>query len=178
MAISQYKIHGSPAGANAASDIDTVQRFPLGYPADGVKVASASNDLAGYAKFVYAQGSNIASAGQFCHIQNGSAVLLASANSASYFPIGVACAALTATSQFGWVQVGGLVDYAKGTNSAVAAGVPMYLGATAGQLASNVAIGSKVEGVVVPVSYTSSQSQSFTVVLMGAQFVKGLTAAQ
>jgi len=179
MAISDYKvIDDFLVGPSALSDTQSKQQFPLGIRARAVNFsATGSAASPQYAEFIYAQGSNIASAGQFAHIVNGSAVLLASANSASYLPIGVAAGVLGATSQYGWVQVKGYCDYAKGTNSAVAQGVAMYLGATAGQLASNVAIGSKVQGVYVPVSYTSSQSQSFTV-LLNEPYVQGVTASQ
>lgn len=172
MAIGDYKVVDDfLVGPSALSDTQSSKQFPLGIPVKAVHTNGS------FAEFVYAQGSNVASAGQFVHLFNGSAVLLASANSASYAPIGVAAGALSATNAYGWVQVRGYVDYAKGTNSAVAANVAMYLGATAGQLASNVGIGSKVQGVFVPTSYTSSQSQSFTV-LLNYPTVQGVTASQ
>ena len=169
MALSQYKAIGDAIGAAAFSDFDTVQRFPLGYEVQGQRVKSGSADSvfgAEAAVFKYAQGSDVASAGQFVHLSLGSAVLLASANSASKWPVGVACAALSATSRFGWVQVEGPVDYARGTNSSIAAGVPLYIAqGTAGYLVTNVTSGQQVFGVVAPASYTSSQSQSLSVML-------------
>lgn len=165
MAISQYKALGEWVGAGAFSDTETVQRFPLGFEVNGVKVASASNDTGGFGVFAYAQGSNVSSAGQFVHLHNQSAVLFASANSQSVLPVGVACAALSATNLYGWVQVQGYVDYAKGTNSSIAAGVGLYPTGTAGVLATSGGTGNRVWGVVAPASYTSSQSNSLTVIL-------------
>jgi hypothetical protein len=48
---------------------------------------------------------------------------------------------------YGWVQVQGIVTNAKGTNADVAAGVPMYLHAGAGQIASAVVAGNQIQGV-------------------------------
>ena len=167
MAVSQYKILGANIGGGAISDIDTVKRFPLGLEVQVVRVATGASDTvpgfeAGVAKYV--QGSNVASVGQFVHISQGSAVLLANANSASKFPIGIACAALTATSQYGWAMVEGPVDFARGTNSSIAAGAPLYLAAgSAGIAVSVVTSGNQIFGAVAPASYTSSQSNSMTV---------------
>jgi hypothetical protein len=177
MALSQYKILGEAIGAQALSDTASVQQFPIGFEVEAVKIASASNDTGGFARFVYAQGSNVASVGQFVHLQNGSAQILAAANSASKFPVGVACAVLGATSQYGWVQRDGYCDYARGTNSSIAAGVPLYVAAgTAGYLVTNVVVGNMVLGVVAPASYTSSQSQSLTVHLDNPKIV-GISGA-
>jgi hypothetical protein len=177
MALSQFKVLGNAIGAAALSDTASVAQWPIGYEVHAVKVASASNDTGGFAKFVYAQGSNVASVGQFVHLQNGSAQLLAAANSASKWPIGVACAVLGATSQFGWVQRDGYCDYARGTNSSIAAGVPLYIAAGSnGYLVTNVVVGNMVLGVVAPASYTSSQSQSLTVHLDNPKVV-GISGA-
>lgn len=181
MAISQYKALGDVAvGAGGFSDLETVKRFPLGLEVQGQRVATGSADtVPGFevGVFKYVQGSNVVSAGQFCMISQGSAVLLAAANSASKFPVGVACAALTGTSNYGWVQVDGPVDYARGTNSAIAAGVPLYIAAgSAGYLVTNVVAGNQVVGAIAPVSYTSAQSQSLTVNLNRPHLV-GLTAS-
>jgi hypothetical protein len=180
MAISQYKALDPAIGAGALSDIDTVKRFPLGYEVQAVRVATGSADtVPGWEAgvFKYAQGSNVASVGQFVHLSQGSAVLLAAANSASKFPAGVACAVLGATSQYGWVQVEGPCDYARGTNSSIAAGVPLYIAAgTAGILVTNVVAGNQVLGAVAPASYTSSQSNSLTLQLARPHLV-GVSAS-
>jgi len=180
MAISQYKLMGPNVGGIAVSDIDTVKRFPLGQELQGCRVGTGSADTAlgqECGVFKYVQGSNIGSAGQFAMMSNGSAVLLAAANSAAKWPVGVACAALTATSQFGWMQVEGPCDFARGTNSSIAAAVPLYIAAgTAGLLVTNVVAGNQVLGVIAPVSYTSSQSSALSVNL-ARPFLVGLTAS-
>ncbi len=179
MAISQYKALGPNIGAAAFSDIDTVKRFPLGFEIQGQRVGTGSAEtVPGFecGVFKYVQGSNVASAGQFVMVSQGSAVLLAAANSASKFPVGVACAALAGTSRYGWVQVEGPVDYARGTNSSIAAGVPLYIAAgSAGYLVTNVVAGNQVFGVVAPASYTSAQSQSLTVQI-NRPFIVGVSA--
>ncbi len=168
-------IVGAPAPMSATA---TSQQWQLGYAVQGFDVATGASSLnLGAASFVYVVGSNVASIGQFVMVSNSSAVLLAAANSASFFPIGVAAGNLSASNVFGWVQVGGLCDYARGTNSAIAAGVPLYIAAgTAGFLVTNVVAGNHVQGVVCPVSYTSSQSSALTVQLFNP-FVAGLTAS-
>lgn len=138
---------------------NTSQMFPVGQTImceDRGSGASSVNRGAG--EFVYLRGSNVTTIGQFVHISNGSAVLLASANSGSFFPIGVAAGVLSASNVFGWVQIAGACDVAIGTNSSVAAGVPLYLAATAGVLISTPGAGSKVQGVCAIASFTSSQS--------------------
>jgi len=180
MAISQYKLVGPNIGGVAVSDIDTFKRFPLGLEVAGCRAGSGTADTAFGQEcgvFKYAQGSNIASAGQFAMLSAGSAVLLAAANSAAKWPVGVACAALTATSQYGWIQVEGPCDFARGTNSSIAAAVPLYIAAgSAGYLVTNVAAGNQVLGVMAPVSYTSSQSSALSVNL-ARPFLVGLSAS-
>jgi hypothetical protein len=50
--------------------------------------------------------------------RRGVGVLLASANSTVFWPIGVAAGNLSATNVFGWVQVQGICDYATASNTA------------------------------------------------------------
>jgi ABC-type Fe3+ transport system substrate-binding protein len=170
--MSAYKINENQIGyPGPASATATVQGWPLGYNARGL------DPTLGEAVFVYAQGNNVASAGALVKIINGSAVMAGTVNSASYgFPLGIACGALSATNLYGWVQVEGLCDFARGTNAAVAAGAPVYLQAGAGVIASAVVAGNQIVGMAVPVSYTSSQSASMTVQLNFPTQV-GLTAS-
>lgn len=166
---------GNPTPASATA---TSAQFPIGLVARFEdKLTGASSLYRGCGEFIYLQGSNVTTIGQFVMVSNGSAVLLASANSASAFPIGVAAGNLSATNVFGWVQIQGNCDYAQGTNSSIAAGAPYYLAATAGIVNSVSALGSRVHGIVAPVSYTSSQSASMTVQLF-RPFIPGLTALQ
>jgi hypothetical protein len=171
------------AGApGAMSDTGTKQLWPLGYVARAEdKQTGASSLYCGAGEFMYCAGSNVTAIGQFVMVEQSpagnTALLLASANSASKFPCGVAAGNLSATSVFGWVQIEGLCDYARGTNSSIAAGVTLYFAATAGLLITNVGAGSQVAGVVCPVSYTSSQSASLTVQL-ARPYIPGVTASQ
>lgn len=123
-------------------------KWPLGLECRAVDRDAASS-LGGQAGvFVYARGSNMASAGQFVHLHNGSAVLLASGNSAWPNPIGVGAGNLSATNVYGWVQIQGRCDYARGTNTAPVSNVPTYFGATAGNVQSNVTTGLIIFGIV------------------------------
>ncbi len=140
---------------------------------------AAATSLGGAAGlFVYCRGSNVASAGQFVQIQDGSAVLLAAANSALAFPIGVACAVLGATSVYGWVQIQGRVDYARGTNTGLTVGIPQYICAgTAGIVVSNSVAGNRIQGIEVPFTQTvTSLSAGGYVYDLQRPFVAGVTA--
>ena len=171
------------AGApGAMSDTGTDQLWELGYIARAEdKSSGGTSGYCGAGEFMYMAGSNVTAIGQFVQVKESpggnTALLLAAANSASKFPVGVAAGNLSATSVFGWVQIEGLCDYARGTNSSIAAGQPLYICAgTAGLLVTNVVNGNQVVGVVAPVSYTSSQSAALTVQL-ARPFVLGLTAS-
>lgn len=168
---------GNPTPVSATA---TSQQFPIGLRVRAVDMQTGKTSAVSYlggGEFEYAQGSNVTAIGQFVMLSASSAVLLDPANSASFFPIGVAAGNLSATNVFGWVQVQGLCDYARGTNTAIAAGQPLYVCAgTAGLLVTNVVAGNHVLGVVAPNSYTSSQSKSLTVRLDYPRFV-GLTAS-
>lgn len=178
--MSSYVIADPTVGAVAASQTGTVQQFPLGYYArfeDNATVKTGSNVGAG--QFVYARGSNGTAIGQFVHLSGGlggvSAVLLASANSTVFWPIGVMAGNLSATNVFGWVQVQGVCDYATASNTSVAANAYIALGSTAGQVGSVTALGSRINGIAVPVSFTSSQT-SLTVYLDFPKII-GVTAS-
>ena len=143
-------------GAAAASQTATSQGGIVGNYVDMVDNASGTTNFGG-GQFVYCRGSNVTARGQFVHISNGSAVLLASGNSTVFWPIGVAAGALSATNVFGWVQVQGLCDYATASNTAIAANAYIALGSTAGQVGTVTALGSRIMGIAVPNSFTSSQ---------------------
>jgi hypothetical protein len=163
---------GNPTPVTATA---TAPQFPLGVVVRAQDQNTGTSNV-GAGMFQYCQGSNVTAAGQFVHVSGNQAVLLAAANSASKFPVGVAAGNLSATNVYGWVQVQGICDYARGTNSAIAAGVPLYIAAgTAGLLLTNAVAGNLVLGVVAPNSYTSSQSASLTVQLNFPQVI-GVTA--
>lgn len=143
----------TPVTATASSP-----QFPIGLEVQAVDKNAVTSAGGAAGVFVYARGSNVASAGQFVHIVNGSAVLLASGNIASAYPVGVAAGALTATNVYGWVQVAGRVDYAKCTNHSFAAGIPLFFASTAGYIGSVSGAGSRLFNIVAPVSNHSSLS--------------------
>ena len=165
---------GFNGAGGAASVTSTATRYPIGFRALGYDTSL------GVGEFIYCQQSNVVSRGQFVRIHNGSAVLLAAAHSASANQVGVIAAAFTGssdTAMYGWVQVKGRADYARGTNSSIAAGVPLYICAgSVGYVLPDSVAGNRVQGLVCPVSYTSSQSASLTVDMNGACFVNGATA--
>jgi hypothetical protein len=168
---------GAPGPASLTG---TVRLFALGLTARGEdKNSTGSAFYCGAGEFVYAQGSNVASRGQFCQIVSNSAVLLASANSASFYPIGLAAGALSATNVFGWVQIAGLADYATVSNTDVAANIRVAYGSTAGQVGSVTALGSRIQGINIPVSYGSARSASAPNLTVQLQrpFQIGITAS-
>lgn len=158
---------------------DSSPQFPIGLEVDAVNRSAATSGGGAAGRFVYARGSNVASVGAFCHIMNGSAVMLAVANSASAYPIGVAAGLLSATSVYGWVQVQGRVDYARGTNVSNAAGVQRYICAgTAGIVVSDVVAGNRIQGIAVPADQTATAAVSASGIYdLNRPFVAGLTAS-
>ena len=167
--MSAYKFIDPVIGKDTPYATGTVQNWPLG------QTAVAKDASLGFGEFVYLQGSTNAS-GALVQIQGGTGVVMSAALSASAFPLGVAGGAVSGTNVYFWAQVRGVCDFARGTNSAVAAGVPLYLHAGAGVIASAVAAGNRIQGAFAPVSYTSSQSNSMTVQLQYPT-VAGLTAS-
>ena len=140
---------------------------------------------AGQAVAIYCQGSNVTAAGQFVMISSGSAVLLNSANSTCFYPIGIAGAPMTATNVGGWVGVQGLFDNGAFTNVVMAANNRIALGSTAGQIGSVTALGSGIRGINIPVSYTSTDGSATSLagvycaltVQVNNPFIIGVTAS-
>ena len=134
-------------------------QFPIGVEVVAFDRAASTAGGGAAGIFVYARGSNIASIGQFCHLVNGSAVLLASGNSASAYPIGCAAGLLSATNAYGWVQVQGRVDYARGTNTAPSSNVPVHMCGTNGIVLSNVN-NNRIWGIVGNTAVTATASSA------------------
>lgn len=158
----------------------TTQLLPLGrtfWAEDRNTRATAFN--LGAAEFVYCRGSDVLSRGQFCQIIRNSAVLMGSAASASFYPIGLAAGALSATNVFGWVQIAGLADYATCSNSDLAVHVRIAFGSTAGQIGTVTALGSRIHGINIPVSYTAARTASAPNLTVQLQrpFAIGITAS-
>ncbi len=173
--MSDYKIVDAQLGVpSPVSQVDTSARWPIGWVAQGRDCQSGSGNV-GAGEFVYVAGSN-ASKGAWVVIDNGTAKMAGSASTASVWPLGVACGAHSATSLYGWVQVGGCCDFAKATNASIAGGAPLYLGSAAGRVNSTgSAVGFRILGCHPCGSYTSSQSDSLTVQLYNPMHI-GKTA--
>ena len=151
----KYVVADAQAGVPAYSQVDSTPKLPLGAVVEFQDLQTGSTN-AGNAVAVYCQGSNVAGAGQFVHIVSNSAVLLDSGNSASFYPIGIAGGALSATNQYGFVGIQGLFDNGQFTNVVFAAGGRVAFASVAGQIGSVTALGSRIQGIVVPTSYTSA----------------------
>lgn len=175
--MSDYFINSPFVAAGPVTATHSTPQAPLGIEVDGIDRNFSTASGGGAGRFVYCRGSNVASAGQFVHIQNGSAVLLASANASLAFPVGCCPTVLSATNVYGWVQVQGRVDYATHTNTGVTAGIPQYIGATAGQLVSNAAAGQRVQGVAVPYNQTATATNLSYVYDLNRPFIVGASAA-
>lgn len=175
--MSDYFINSPFVAPGPVTATASTPQAPIGIEVDGIDRAAATSGGGAAGRFVYCRGSNVASAGQFVHIQNGSAVLLASANASLAFPVGCCPSLLSATNVYGWVQVQGRVDYATHTNTGVTAGIPQYIGATAGQLVSNAAAGQRVQGVAVPYNQTATATSLSYVYDLNRPFIAGASAA-
>src|SRR5512139_870888 len=159
--MSDYVIADPIIAPGPTSATHTTPQFPIGAEVRAIDRAGATSGGGAFGEFVYCRGSDVGSVGAFVQIQNGSAVMLAAANSACNFAVGVAAGLLSATNVYGWVQVQGRVDYARGTNVAMTAGVPRYICAgTAGIVLSNAVAGNRIQGLVVPVNQTGTAAVS------------------
>lgn len=170
-------IAGVPAYSQSgtfATSVGVYPPFPFGAVVRFKDNQSGSTNGGG-AVAVMCQGSNVASAGQFVQIQSNSAILLDSGNSASFLPVGIAGAPMTATNVWGFVGVQGLFDNGAFTNSSFAANARVAFASTAGQIGSVTALGSGIRGIVLPVSFTSSQT--YLTVQLNNPFVIGITAS-
>jgi len=175
--MSDYILNSPFVSPGPSSATHSAPQAPLGLEVDAIDRNFSTASGCGAGRFVYCRGSNVASVGQFVHVQNGSAVLLASANASLAFQVGAAAGLLSATNVYGWVQVQGRVDYAVHTNTGVTAGIPQYIGATVGQLVSNAAAGQRVQGVAVPYNQTATATSVSYVYDLNRPFIAGATAA-
>lgn len=160
---SAYQFAEPGAAFPGVSATGTVQLMRLGL------IAGALDPTLGYAEFMYVQGAaaSAPTAGDWCVLSQYSAGQAVSGNTASQGVVALAPAALSATNVFGWVQVMGHADYAKGTNASIAAGAPLFIGSAAGRANSTgSAAGFRIDGAYCgTASYTSSQSNSLTAFL-------------
>jgi hypothetical protein len=134
--MSDYFVVSPFAVPSPTSETATAPKVALGLEVDAIDRSAPLAQGAAAGRFVYCRGSNLTAAGYFVNIVNGSAVLLASGNSASAYPVGVAAGNLSATNVYGWVMVQGRCDFARGTNTVPASGVHAYFGGTDGHVLS------------------------------------------
>lgn len=152
--MSDYKFV-NPTAAQPVTAVATTPLFPVGIQAQAVDATL------GGAVFQYARGSTNA-AGMPVILVGGYAKALATAvNNGSAAPVGIAAAAMTATNQYGWVQVQGVCDYAV---AAVALGVGNQMlvpvNATSGistAAAGSVAVALRIAGIT-PISSASAST--------------------
>jgi hypothetical protein len=146
--------------------------------ADASPLGTAAPPCVG--EFVYCKGvASGGTAGALVQYAGYSASVMSAANSASRLPLGFAAGPLTATNVYGWVQVAGIVTNAYGTNEAFAAGIPLYLNATAGQVCSVTSLGNFLQGVHVYRSLASTQVNGSSASLqINYPMLAGLTASQ
>lgn len=116
------------AGYPGVSNSGTDQLLDLGF------VAGAKDPTYGYAEFMYVRGASAstAAAGNLVILSGHSAGQAVSGKTASQGVMGIVPAALSATNVFGWMQIAGICDYAKASNTSAAAGVPLFIATTAG----------------------------------------------
>jgi len=174
-----YSFLNPSLGLDTPASTGTVQKWYLGREEVAQETALRSAVSAPVmGKFVYVAGSDIAAAGNLVGYPGYSALAMSDALSASRMPLGFAGGPMTATNVYGWVQVQGIVTNACFTTDAVAAGVPLYLHAGAGQLASAFVAGNHILGCyaysAVAASVGSASSAS---VHINYPEVVGLTAS-
>lgn len=163
---------GAPAPVTVTA---TAAQFPVGVVVRAQDANTGSANV-GAGEFQYVVGSNAAK-GNWVQIQGTRAVALDAANSASVFPLGVAAGDLSASNVYGWVQIQGICDYAKGTNTAAAAGGKMYICAgTTGILHTAAVAGNLVIGAVAPNSCHTSLSAGSYSFQLNYPHVAGVTA--
>lgn len=131
-------------------------------------------------EFIYCKGvASGGTAGAFVQYAGYSASVMSAANSASRLPLGFAAGPLTATNVYGWVQVLGIVTNALATNADMAAGIPLYVHAGAGQICSVTSLGNFIQGAYM---YKSCGSALASVGSVSVQInypqIAGLTASQ
>ena len=176
-----YKFIDQNIGKDAPTATGTVQIWPLGMTAAAVAMQTGSADpYVGFGEFVYVKGGGTGcTAGALVNYPGFTASVHSAALSASRLSLAFAAGAVSATNVYGWLQVKGIVTNACGTNSDIAAGIPLYLESIAGRIGSVSSLGNQLQGVY---AYSSSPTASNSVSLLRVQidYPKnvGLTALQ
>lgn len=159
-----YQFIGPGAALPGVSATGTVQLNRLGL------IAGAVDASQGYAEFMYVQGASASTptAGDMVILSQYSAGQAGTGRTGSQGMCGVVPAALSATNVFGWVQVMGFCDYAKGSNTSFAAGLPVVMGSTLGQVLKSSATndtGNRVDGAYFLANSATTASNSVSVFL-------------
>jgi hypothetical protein len=124
-------------GGQAIADTSTTQNHPFGFR------VRAYDATLGYGEFMYVKGVSSGAAGLVCTVvPNTGVTALTAARSKGL--VGVMMSALSSTSTYGWVQIGG-VGEAQVAGSVVA-GSTVYLTATSGKVDDAVVAGDIVYG--------------------------------
>ena len=157
--MAQFKfIDPAWVGLQAWSDSATVQNLPMGI------LATAQDLTGGFGVFQYVRGHTVSTAAaqgeivRFVPGVTGTYLATATTGSISSLPwtassgdpyqvcqagtahtgskfnVGLAGAALSNTNVYGWVQVAGVADYARVSNTTTAAGNDLFLGSTLGRM--------------------------------------------
>ena len=136
----------------------------------GLKIGAYDSNL-GYAEFLYCRGVNgtsSANSGDWVLVSGGfnaaqaNLVIIAQSKGGQ---VGVAAGNLSNTNVYGWVQVYGMCDYAKGSNSSIAQDQPLLMWTNARVATSGTFANAGIIGAWAGSSYTSSQSNSLTAFL-------------
>jgi hypothetical protein len=164
--MSDYKIVEPQMGAPSPTSLTaTTQQWPLGYIAKGEDFATGSARV-GDGLFQYVVGDTAGPAlsrGQAVLMRGNSALLAGTVNRLSNLPLGIAAGPVSASNVYGWVQVQGFCDYARGTNANTSVGATAFVGSTTGQLASTQgAVGARIWGLHFPIQVTADNSLSVT----------------
>tara|TARA_R110000868_G_scaffold95603_1_gene262830 strand:+ start:1114 stop:1575 length:462 start_codon:yes stop_codon:yes gene_type:complete len=133
------------AGAEVISvldQIDTVKQFSLGYTVD-----------MGDSAFVYVQGVTSGAANKFATYTSAGVTTLLAANAVGL--VGVFCAALDATTKYGWLQVKALAGR-NGSTDTVSANTVPYIDGTAGRVDDSSVAGDKVYNAMILTADTSN----------------------
>lgn len=164
--MSDFKIVEPQMGAPSPVSLTaTSAQWPLGYIAKGEDFQTGTARI-GDGLFQYVIGDTAGapqSRGQAVMIRGNSVLLAGTVNKASNLPLGIAAGPVSASNVYGWVQVQGYCDYARGTNANTSVGASAFVGSTTGQLASTQgAAGQRIWGVHFPVQVTADNSLSVT----------------
>lgn len=152
-------------GAQAINDTSTTQNHPI-----GTRVR-AKDAVYGEAEFVYLKGVALTAAGDVVvYDENANTTTRAVHTTAARGQVAVAMSANVA-SQYGWYMVSGSCLVNSGANT-TAAGAPVFLSATAGQVDDAVVSTDKVDGMTTAAA-NGATTATFTLCQMDRPSANG-----